>query len=77
MALKLVIYIKLVTALYNLYTASNILHRTFILKAEKLNWTCKDLVLTSKNQAGSTLGQIVLANEDLSVMTISFVEYVM
>lgn len=42
MTLKLTISLSIYkaedTALYNLYTASNILRRTFILKAEKLNW---------------------------------------
>lgn len=59
----------------NLYTASNILRRTFILKAEKLSWTCDDLTLTSDGQTGNRLQQTRFrASEDLSVETIPFLE---
>lgn len=68
-----------VTALGNLYTASNTLRRTFILKAEKLNLTCNDMALASRGQTGSRLDQTdsLLTRTYLSVVTILSFEYVM
>lgn len=56
----------------------NILCRTFILKAEKLNLTCSDLALTSKGQTGSRCEQTesLLTRTYLSVVTISLWEEV-